>query len=1069
MKKLIFIFACLLFAIPCQARIITVNDNETADFNNIQAAINDSNDGDTIIVADGIYTGEGNRDIDFLGKAITLRSENGPENCIIDCNGTKAEPHRGFSFHHGEDANSVLDGFTITNARASVATIWCDDSSPTIANCNISGNWATEVGGIFIGNYCSPRIINCNITENSGGLDGGISCFGNPMIINCNIIANVSRGGSGGGMWCHNSSTTVTNCILRGNSPKQIYATTPGRFPSVSYSNVEGGGGGVGGIDKDPNFAFGSDYHLMPGSPCIDAGTNSPPGGLPTHDPDGNARPLDGDGDTNSIADIGVYEFNAQEPLIAASPKWMEIPIARGVTYPIEQILSIRNCGGGTLVWQIAEDCPWVEVSSTNGESTGEIDDITLSIYASGLPIGKYYCQLRITADGVLNSPIMVEVTIDVHPGVLHVPSEYATIQSAIDSAVDGNEIVVSPGTYYENINFGGKNIILRSTEPTNLSVVTSTIIDGNNVSSVVTFSGTESPACVLSGFTITNGNALDRGGGIYGNGTLATIHYNHIVGNVAVKHGFPGTASGGGLYGCDGIIQYNVISGNIAYATDFESDGIGGGLFGCNGIIKKNTISNNSADFGGGMDIYLSNPIVSGCVFTENIANFKGGGVFCFGGSPTFTNCTFIGNSSTHGGGILNLNSNSNLNNCILWGNTPDQIYGGVQTVTYSDVQGGWPGLGNINDDPCFADPDANDFHVKSQAGRWDPTSQSWVPDDVTSPCIDAGDPNSDWTEELWPHGKRINMGAYGGTPQASMSPLIDLGYIADLNNDDKVDFGDLKLFTYEWQNEQLLLSEDLDRNGFVDFNDFAIFGLQWKYPSASGPGMTFHVGDCNMEAGLNWTVAEESNEPRFSVWVEGRYIYFEDQMYANCCPEELSLDKELNGNEITLYEIGYGGFCYCMCYFPVTATLGPFEDGTYTVEVYDNYGNSLGVVEVTIGESPQPGITFQIDDCIFFLAAEQASETRFTVTVEGPYIHFEDTMVANCCPDELGLEMTIEDNLITIYETEYTSEGCRCVCFYPVTATLGPFEPGTYTLEVYEYHDGFIGSTTVVIDPPP
>ncbi len=73
---------------------------------------------------------------------------------------------------------------------------------------------------------------------------------------------------------------------------------------------------------------------------------------------------------------------------------------------------------------------------------------------------------------------------------------------------------------------------------------------------------------------------------------------------------------------------------------------------------------------------------------------------------------------------------------------------------------------------------------------------------------------------------------------------------------------------------------------------------------------------------------------------------------------------------------------------------------------------------------------------------------------------------MVANCCPDELWLEMTVEDNLITIYENEYLTMGCFCICDYPVAATLGPFEPGTYTLEVYEDYGGFIGSTTVTIE---
>ena len=71
-----------------------------SEYGTIQSAIDDANDWDVIIVADGVYTGEGNRDLDCLGKAITVRSENGPENCIIDCNGIKAEPHRGFYFNN---------------------------------------------------------------------------------------------------------------------------------------------------------------------------------------------------------------------------------------------------------------------------------------------------------------------------------------------------------------------------------------------------------------------------------------------------------------------------------------------------------------------------------------------------------------------------------------------------------------------------------------------------------------------------------------------------------------------------------------------------------------------------------------------------------------------------------------------------------------------------------------------------------------------------------------------------------------------------------------------------------
>jgi parallel beta-helix repeat protein len=132
---------------------------------------------------------------------------------------------------------------------------------------------------------------------------------------------------------------------------------------------------------------------------------------------------------------------------------------------------------------------------------------------------------------------------------------------------------------------------------------------------------------------------------------------------------------------------------------------------------------------------------------------------------------------------------------NCIIWdcpqpvtltdsSNQEIEDRGSHITIRYSDIEGGRDGIsvsgrystltwgpGNINADPLFADSRAGDFHLKSEAGQWDPNSTSWVKDDVTSPCIDAGDPNSDWTSEIWPHGEHINMGAYGGTQEAGMS----------------------------------------------------------------------------------------------------------------------------------------------------------------------------------------------------------------------------------------------------------------------------------------------------------
>lgn len=430
-------------------------------------------------------------------------------------------------------------------------------------------------------------------------------------------------------------------------------------------------------------------------------------------------------------------------------------------------------------------------------------------------------------------------ITVDVDA-----PAEFSTIQAAINNANNDDTIIVPEGTYFENINFNGKNIILRSTEPDDPNVVANTIIDGSDVNSVVVFSGTENSNCVLSGFTITNGRA-HSGGGIDGNYTMATIQRNIIRDNEAIGGGMPGSYGyGGGLVCCNGIIQYNTISNNSAMiGAGLSCDGIiqynnitqndagylGGGLGVCDGIIQHNIISHNSSFGHGGGLAYCSN-IISNNIISYNSNYGNGGGLHrC---NDIIRNNTIFGNSANYGGGLGKCNGT--IVNCIIWQNTSQnqgaQLYES-STPSYSCVQD-WTdgGFANIDEDPLFADPNNGDYHLRSQVGRWDPSQDEWVTDANTSPCIDSGHPTDDWTAELWPHGQQINMGAYGGTSQASMS-LSDAGNIADLNNDGSVDYLDMMLFTDKWPYHKILLAEDLDRNGFVDFIDFAILSYNWDW----------------------------------------------------------------------------------------------------------------------------------------------------------------------------------------------------------------------------------------------
>jgi len=295
--------------------------------------------------------------------------------------------------------------------------------------------------------------------------------------------------------------------------------------------------------------------------------------------------------------------------------------------------------------------------------------------------------------------------------GVIIVPDDYSTIQSAIDASRDGDEIIVLPGTYYENIRFQGKNIILRSTNPTDSVIATSTIIDGNHFGSVVTFSGSEFSNCILSGFTITNG--YDQGGGgIKGNGNLATIQYNRIIGNGTYSIP-PYGDFGGGIFDCDGIIQNNTISENfVNYA--------GGGLAYCDGLIQSNFISENRASHGGGL--FSCDALIQNNLIFNNSSKFGGGIAKCEG---DIINNTIYNNSADNmGGGIYECSGT--IKNCIIWGNAAptDAQINNSSLPSYCCIQD-WTGEGlrNISENPELANPANGDFHLKS-----------------SSPCIDAG-----------------------------------------------------------------------------------------------------------------------------------------------------------------------------------------------------------------------------------------------------------------------------------------------------------------------------------------
>jgi len=183
-----------------------------------------------VLVADGVYTGDGSRDIDFGGKAAVLKSENGPDYAVIDCEGTSDDPHRGFLFHSGENGATIVEGFAIRNGygfdngqgRSIGGAVYCDSSSsPTFINCVFHRNRA----GWGSGMYClssSPQLINCTFSENGYDITssgGGLYCkYSSPTLIGCIFRENRADVQSPGGAFhCWLSSATLTDCIFLGN------------------------------------------------------------------------------------------------------------------------------------------------------------------------------------------------------------------------------------------------------------------------------------------------------------------------------------------------------------------------------------------------------------------------------------------------------------------------------------------------------------------------------------------------------------------------------------------------------------------------------------------------------------------------------------------------------------------------------------------------------------------------------------------------------------------------------------------------------------------------------------
>ena len=426
----------------------------------------------------------------------------------------------------------------------------------------------------------------------------------------------------------------------------------------------------------------------------------------------------------------------------------------------------------------------------------------------------------------------------------------------------------------------------------------------------------------------MTNCNVSDnwakKGGGIYNHDesspTLTNCTFNeNRVGDI-------GYGYGGGMYNAssDPVLNkctfsdnwaksyggglYNSASNPILNNCTFirNSAGIGGGMVnvGGNPTFTNCTFIGNSGNSGGAIENHISDPILSKCNFSGNVAMY-GGGVYNSNSNPTVINCSFSGNlAEVAGGGIYNSHNNNTtiinstffgnfaidgdalgcnsketrnpsnvaISNCIFR-NSGNEIWNNdnsIITVNYSNIRGGWPGEGNIDIEPLFVNSDEGDYRLKSQAGRWDPNSQSWIRDDVMSPCIDAGNPNMPVAAEPEPNGGIINMGAYGGTAEAGMSlsgfraiygagigtpnhPYLiytaeQMNAIGSESNDWDKHFklmADIDLFAYSGTDFNLIgQSYENPFNGLIDGDGHTIDRFTFADPSGRGIGLIGYLG---------------------------------------------------------------------------------------------------------------------------------------------------------------------------------------------------------------------------------
>ncbi|MHC4640696.1 MAG: choice-of-anchor Q domain-containing protein [Planctomycetota bacterium] len=617
-------------------------------------------------------------------------------------------------------------------------------SSPMLTDCVFTGNSAEMGGGMVIGTGCSPTITDCTFANNKvhsdyalfPGNGGGIANGGTPIMTGCEFRGNTAED-DGGGLYSDVAGWTLNRCTFLNNSAGNngggifLWNSTTATNCIFAYNSASYRGGGI---------YINSDITGIVTNCTFYNNTASDEGG-------------------------GIFAGNYATLTLTNSILWSDKPDEIGktvlatatVSYCDIQDTSYAGSGGNFV-----SDPLFVDALNDNFHLQIESPCINAgNNSAPGIPSedidGNYrimYGQVEIGADEI--APVYVNASALGKNDGSKWPDAFTDFQDAVDSAPGGVDIWVAAGTY----------------KP------------GNERTDSFSLKGGE---VIYGGFPASGDSDWgDRDARVYPTilsgdigveGTIADNCY-HVMQNEG--------RAGQSVSYLDGFI----ITGGNANGDDEFCRGGGISNFFFDLYLTNCLLVDNSAEIGGGVCSLGSFVSLINCLLSGNKA-LSGGGMYNFLSFTDLINCTISGNAADVGGGALNGGySEMSASNCIFWSNNiyNREIYNSGDsfvTVRYSDVQGGYPGTGNINSDPRFVNPDGGDFRLQ--------------PD---SPCIETAD--NTVTD--------LPATDLDGHPR-----IVD----GDCNEVDVVDMG---AYEFNWHG-----AGDFDNDCFINFFDFSISARYW------------------------------------------------------------------------------------------------------------------------------------------------------------------------------------------------------------------------------------------------